>query len=67
MTEVTLKIPDGKLSFFIELVNSLGYECNVATDEIPEEHKVLVRERIQSATENDYVSWENARKKLKFK
>jgi hypothetical protein len=67
MTEVTLKIPDGKLSFFIELVKSLGYECDFSMDEIPEEHKNLVRERIKTADENDYVSWENARKQLKFK
>ena len=58
MKEITLKIPDTKFSFFMELVKQLGIEV---------ENKNLVRERIKTAKQEDYVSWEDARKQLKFK
>jgi hypothetical protein len=67
MKEITLKVPDKKLSFFMELVKQLGFE--VAQDDlvIPEEHKTIVRERIKNAKPEDYIPWEEARKQLKFK
>ena len=67
MTEITLKIPDTKFSFFMELVKQLGIEVDNKNIEIPEEHKNLVRERIKTAKQEDYVSWEDAREQLKFK
>ena len=66
MKEVTLKIPDSKLSFFMELVKQLGFEATHVV-EIPEEHKNLVRERISSAKPEDMIPWKDARKQLKFK
>ncbi len=66
MKEVTLKIPDKKFRFFMELVKQLGIE--VAEDmEIPEEHKAIVRERIKNANPEDMIPWEEARKQFKFK
>ncbi len=51
MKEVTLKIPDKKFSFFMELIKQLGLE--VAEEvEIPEEHKAIVRERIKKSNQN---------------
>lgn len=45
MKEVTLKIPEQKLSFFMELMEQLGFEiCHPA--EIPKENMAVVRERI---------------------
>ena len=67
MKEITLKIPDTKFPFFMELVKQLGFEVDNKNLEIPEEHKNLVRERIKTAKKEDYVSWEDARKQLKFK
>jgi hypothetical protein len=67
MKEITLKIPDTKFSFFMELVKQLGIEVDNKNIEIPEEHKNLVRERIKTAKQEDYVSWEDAREQLKFK
>lgn len=66
MKEVTLKIPDKKLSFFMELIRQLGFEVAQET-EIPEEHKTIVRERIKSANPDDILSWEDARKQFTFK
>jgi hypothetical protein len=67
MKEITLKIPDKKLGFFMELVKQLGFEVTKDDVVIPEEHKVIVRERIKNAKPEDYIPWEEARTQLKFK
>lgn len=66
MKEVLLKIPEHKYNFFMELINQLGIE---ATEElkIPEEHKAIVRERIETAKPEDMIPWKEARKQLNFK
>lgn len=66
MKEVTLKIPDKKLSFFMELIKQLGFEVSEEV-EIPEEHKAIVRERIKTAKAEDMVPWKEARKQFTFK
>lgn len=65
MTEITLKIPDAKLSFFMELVQNLGFDFSIPLDEIPEEHKQLVRDRINTVKKEDYISWDVARKQFR--
>ena len=67
MTEITLKIPDSKVLFFMELVQNLGFDLTIRVDAIPEEHKTIVRDRIKTAKKEDYISWEEARKQLKVK
>lgn len=64
--EVTVKVPDSKFSFFLELLAQLGME---ATDdlEIPEEHKAIVLERMRTTKPEDYIPWDEARKQLKIK
>ena len=66
MKEVTLKIPDKKLAFFMELIKQLGFEVSEEV-EIPEEHKEIVRERIKAAKAEDMVPWKEARKHFTFK
>lgn len=66
MKEVTLRIPDKKLGFFMELIQQLGFEVSEEV-EIPEEHKAIVRERIKTGKPEDMVSWKEARKQLTFK
>ena len=66
MKEVTIKIPDKKFNFFMELINHLGFEISLET-EIPEEHKEIVRERIKASKSEDLIEWNNARKQFKFK
>lgn len=61
MKEITLKIPESRLAFFMELVEQLGFE--VAGDlEISEEHKALVRERIRRSDQDPdrLLDWEEA-------
>lgn len=67
MKEVTLKIPDKKFGFFMELVKQLGIE--VAEEiEIPEEHKAIVRERIKKSAQNPerLLDWDEVKDKFKF-
>ena len=67
MAEITLKIPDTKLNFFMELIQQLGFEANVHEMHIPKEHKDFVRSRINSVKKEEYIPWDEARKQLKFK
>ena len=46
MREITLKIPEDKVDFFLELIKQLDLEV-AEFDVIPEAHKEIVRERIQ--------------------
>jgi hypothetical protein len=66
MREVTLKIPEEKFEFYMELFEQLGLETGFEY-EIPEQHKGIVRERIKNSRPEDLIPWEEARKKLKFK
>ena len=66
MKEITLKIPDKKLNFFLELVKQLGFEITEQV-EIPEEHKQIVRERIKNADPKEMPQWKEAREMLRFK
>ena len=66
MREVTLKIPESKLRFFMELIEHLGFEVTEEM-QIPEEHKVKVRERIKSGKPDDLVLRTEVRKQFTFK
>ena len=66
MKEVTLKIPDKKFGFFMELVRQLGFEVSEKV-EIPEEDKAIVRERIKTGKPEDMIPWKEARKQFNFK
>jgi hypothetical protein len=60
MREITLKVPDKKFAFFMELMANLGFE--VADDTLmSEEHKNLVRERIKSSKEEDLLDWDQVK------
>ena len=66
MKEVTVKIPDNKYQFFMELVSNLGFDRTEEID-IPEEHKAIVRERIKNSKPEELIPWQEARKRLRFK
>lgn len=67
MKEVTLKIPDDKLPFFMELIEQLGFEV-AGEVEIPEEHKVIVRERIKKSDQNPerLLDWDQVQDNFQF-
>lgn len=67
MKEITLKIPDNKVEFFIELIKQLGLELSEEKD-ILEEHKRIVRERIKMSTDNPsrLIEWDAIKDDFKF-
>jgi hypothetical protein len=67
MKEVTLKIPDKKFKFFMELIKHLGFEVSEEVD-IPEDHKNIVRERIKKSYENQdrLLEWDEVKDDFKF-
>lgn len=67
MKEIILRIPENKVEFIMELFAHLGIE--VSSDEyiIPDEHKNIVRERIESTTSDNLISWSDARERFIFK
>ncbi|MBO6586458.1 MAG: hypothetical protein JJ953_10165 [Gracilimonas sp.] len=68
MKEITVKIPDQKVDFFMELIAQLGLDAEQHEDfAIPEEHKAIVRERIKNSSPEELIPWEEARKQLRFK
>lgn len=67
--KVTLNIDDSKAAFLLELLGSLGY-VTIDTDEqmeVPEWHKEVVRQRIKDAKPEDYITWDEMKKKIKLK
>lgn len=66
MKEITLKIPDNKLQFFMELFEQLGLQTTQQID-IPESQKKIVRQRIEKSKTEELVPWKEARKKLTYK
>ncbi|MEQ9164672.1 MAG: hypothetical protein RLO12_00325 [Fulvivirga sp.] len=66
MKQVTLKIPDNKYQFFMELVRNLGFD-KIEDFDVPEEHKNIVKERIKNSKTEELIPWQDARKQLRFK
>lgn len=67
MKNITLSIPDHKLAFFTELLNSLGFVTqDVALDkfEIPEEHRQLVLDRMANSSPETLSDWDEFQKEL---
>ena len=66
MKQVTVNVPESKLNFFLQLLDSLGLSSSEKDITIPEEHKKIVRERIKTAKSKDYVEWDKVKGKIKF-
>ena len=58
MKEVTLKIPDKQLQFFMKLFKQLGLEVKAEEILISEEHKEIVLDRIQNTKEEELLNWD---------
>ena len=68
MREVTLKVPDNKLAFIIDLTKQLGFEAFVEDVEINDIQKETVRERIRKTNENPgrLLAWGDVKDSFKF-
>lgn len=61
MTEITLKIPDSKLEFFIELFKKLGLEIKSKNLSIPQKHQDIVLDRIANTNDDELLDWDNVK------
>lgn len=59
MKEITLKVPDTKLRFFMELFKQLGLEIKDEELVISKEHQDIVMDRIQNTKEEDLLNWDD--------
>lgn len=71
MKNFTITIPDNKENIFIEMMKSISFvqKIKAANDsDISEEHKEIVRNRIQRMEENpeSCLSWEDIERKIKL-
>jgi predicted Zn-dependent peptidase len=68
MREITLKIPDKKLDFVMELIRELRLEVTEEEFEIPEEHKKIVLERIRKSEKNPerLLDWEQVKNNFRL-
>ncbi len=68
MRQITLKIPEKKLKFFMELFKQLGIEVEEGKElvekdmDIPESHKSIVRGRMSNSNDqpDKSIDWEIA-------
>lgn len=67
MKEITLKIPEKKFSFFIELFKQLGLEIT-STVEIPDWQKEEVLQRMERSKANPerLLDWSTVQEELKI-
>jgi len=70
MKEITLKIPDKRFNFFMDLIKQLGFEISRENEiiEIPEEHKSIVRNRIKKSNHDPkrILDWDKVQDDFKL-
>jgi hypothetical protein len=67
MTQITLNIPDDELAFFMKLIEKFNYELLVTDFSMNEQMKDLLDERRSTSKNEDYVSWQEVKKQIRFK
>ncbi len=70
MKQFTIQIQDNKVDLFVELMKSISFVKSIEENkiaDIPEEHKLVVRERIQKYGDetDNYLEWNKIEEKLK--
>lgn len=67
MKHISLSVPDDKYKFFMELIQNLDF-VKLEEVDIPEEHKALVRKRIEASNKNpdQLLDWDQVQDSLKL-
>ena len=67
MKEITLRVPDHKVEFVMQLIEQLGLDVSDQPD-IPEEHKEIVRKRILKSNKDPdrLLDWDQVKDNFKF-
>lgn len=68
MTPITIAVPDNKLDFFKELVNSLNFKKieTVGENEIPKAQKQLMLNRILNSKPENWLCWDDVKDDFQF-
>lgn len=64
MKEVTIKVQEEKYQFFMELMAQLGFVETTEDFDVPEFHKSIVRERLNTYKTEEQHSWEDVKDKF---
>lgn len=64
MKQIIVNVPDEKMDFFLELLNSLDFMKTNDDQAIPEEQQELVLSRIKNAKKSDYLNWDDVKDKI---
>ena len=67
MTQITLNIPDNELDFFLKLIKKFNYEPLINDFSMNQEIKDLLDERRATSKNENFVSWEEVKKQIRFK
>ena len=66
MTQITLNIPDNELDFFLKLIKKFNYEPLINDFSMNQEIKDLLDERRATSKNENFVSWEEVKKQIRF-
>jgi hypothetical protein len=66
MKKIQIEVPEKDYVFLVELLRHLGFQYS-EEDEIPEEHKAIVRQRMRYTKKEDLRTWEESLAAFKFK
>ncbi len=67
MNQITLNIPDNEIDFFMKLIEKFNYETVINDFTISNEIKKLLDERRETSKSEDFIPWNEAKKRLRFK
>lgn len=67
MARIVVNVPDEKLAEFNQAMSSLGFQPKEENFIVPEWHKEIVRESIRNTKEEDYIPFEEIKKKYGIK
>lgn len=63
MARIVINVPDEKLEEFNHAMNTMGFKSREEDFVVPEWHKEIVRESIRNTKEEDYIPFEEFKKK----
>ena len=68
MHQITLSIPDNDFHFFMKLIQKFNYKTTAENSfSLTKEQKEILDKRRKTAKPENYISWGEAKKSLKFK
>lgn len=67
MARIVINVPDEKLAEFNQAMNSMGFKSKEEDFVVPEWHKEIVRESIRNTKEEDYIPYDEVKRRLDIK